>query len=48
MTHFMRIVRGIILRDASFAGLAADLLYLAGFFVVTLTIAIFRFRKRLD
>lgn len=48
MTHFMRIVRGIILRDASLAGLAHDLMFLAGFFVVTLTVAILRFRKRLD
>lgn len=48
MTHFMRIIRGIILRDANFGGLQADLLYLAGFFFVTLSAAVLRFRQRLD
>ncbi len=48
MTHFMRIVRGIILRDAQFEGLQPDLLFLALFFLGTLTLAILRFRQRLD
>ena len=48
MTHFMRIVRGVILKDSMVAGMQSDLLYLAGFFVVTLMIAIKRFSKKLD
>lgn len=48
MTHFMRIVRGIVLRDAQLIGLLDDLLFLGGFFLVTLTVAILRFRQRLD
>lgn len=48
MTHFMRIVRGIVLRDARLLALKNDLLYLLGFFVVTLFAAVLRFRKRLD
>lgn len=48
MTHFMRVVRGIILRDAGFAGLQGDLLFPTGFFLVTLTLAVLRFRRRLD
>ena len=48
MTHFMRIVRGIILRDASIEGIRNDLLFLAGFFFVTLSLAVVRFRQRLD
>ncbi len=48
MTHFMRIVRAVVLRDAALAGLAGDLGYLGGFFVVAMALAIFRFKKRLD
>lgn len=48
MTHFMRIVRGIVVRDAEISGLRNDLLFLVGFFFATLLTAIFRFRQRLD
>jgi len=48
MTHFMRVIRGIILRDAAFAGLQPDLLFLALFFVGSMTAAVLRFRNRLD
>ncbi|MEE4361700.1 MAG: ABC transporter permease [Pseudomonadales bacterium] len=48
LTHFLRIVRGIILRDAELAVLGADLWPLAVFFVVGLVLATLRFRKRLD
>ncbi|NWK56073.1 ABC transporter permease [Verrucomicrobiaceae bacterium N1E253] len=48
MTHFMRIIRGIILRDAEWSGIQADMRFLAGFFIVTLSLAILRFRQRLD
>ncbi|MEM7144159.1 MAG: ABC transporter permease [Verrucomicrobiota bacterium] len=48
MTHFMRVVRGVVLRDADLAGLSRDLAFLGGFFVLTLSLAILRFRRRLD
>ncbi len=48
LTHFVRIVRGIILRGASLGELLHELWPLAAFFAVTVTIAVARFRKRLD
>jgi len=48
LTHFLRIVRGIVLRGASFGEVAGELWPLALFFCVTLTLAALRFRKRLD
>ena len=47
-THFIRLTRGIMLRDASLAELTSDLLYLLGFTVVAMGIAAMRFTKRLD
>ena len=48
LTHFVRLIRGIILRGAELFDLAADLRALFIFMVITLTIAVLRFRKRLD
>jgi ABC-2 type transport system permease protein len=48
LTHFLRIVRGIILKDASLSMLTADLWPLAVFFLVMMTLATMRFRKTLD
>jgi ABC-2 type transport system permease protein len=48
LTHFVRIVRGIVLRGASLGELRGELWPLFVFFAVTLTLAILRFRKRLD
>jgi ABC-2 type transport system permease protein len=48
LTHFLRIVRGIVLRGASFGDVAGELWPLALFCCVTLTLAALRFRKRLD
>ncbi len=48
LTHFVRIVRGIILRGADLPEVAHELWPLAVFFAVTLGLAIARFRKRLD
>jgi len=47
-THFIRLTRGIMLRDASLAELTSDLLYLLGFTAVAMGIAAMRFTKRLD
>jgi len=48
MTHFVRLIRGIMLRAATLAELWPELAALAAFCVVVLTIAIARTRKRLD
>jgi ABC-2 type transport system permease protein len=48
LTHFLRIVRGVILRDAELILLWQDLWPLAVFFLVFMGIATLRFKKRLD
>ena len=47
-THFIRLSRGIMLRDASIGELLPDLYYLIGFTLVAMTLAALRFTKRLD
>ncbi|BDM65836.1 transport permease protein [Shewanella sp. NFH-SH190041] len=47
-THFMRLVRGIVLRGASLGDLAGDALWLLGFTLAGVVLAAARFRKRLD
>ena len=48
LTHFLRLVRGIMLRGASLWELWPDVLALVAFTTVMMTAAILRFRKRLD
>jgi ABC-2 type transport system permease protein len=48
MTHFMRLIRGVVLRGASLAELSTELSILAVFILVAMTLAVLRFRKRLD
>ncbi len=48
MTHFMRLIRGVILRGADLSELARELLILTGFIAVAMTVAVMRFTKRLD
>ena len=48
MTHFMRLIRGVVLRGASLQELSSELLILAVFIAVALTFAVRRFHKRLD
>ncbi len=48
LTHFLRIVRGIILRGAELGQLTPELWPLALFFTVAMSLAMLRFRKRLD
>ena len=48
MTHFIRLIRGIMLRGAGLADLWRELAALAAFTAVVLTIAVARTRKRLD
>ncbi|MBY6210393.1 ABC transporter permease [Microbulbifer agarilyticus] len=48
LTHFLRLIRGIMLRGADILELWPDLVALLVFVVVMMTLAILRFRKRLD
>ena len=48
ITHFIRLARGIMLREADLVDMSGPLLYLAAFSVVTITAASLRFSKRLD
>ena len=48
LTHFLRLIRGVMLRGASLLELWPDVLALLAFTVVMMTLAISRFRKRLD
>jgi ABC-2 type transport system permease protein len=48
LTHFLRLVRGIMLRGASLWELWPDVLALLAFTAVMMSAAILRFRKRLD
>ncbi|CTQ52868.1 Inner membrane transport permease YbhS [Roseibium album] len=47
-THFMRMVRGFVLRDATLVDLHYDVLWMCGFFVLGILVAALRFKKRLD
>jgi ABC-2 type transport system permease protein len=47
-THFIRMTRGIMLRDASLLELSGELIPLALFTLVAMTAAALRFSKRLD
>lgn len=47
-THFMRLIRGIVLRGADLADLWRDTLWLAAFTVLGLVVASMRFKKSLD
>ncbi len=48
LTHFMRLIRGIMLRGATLADLLPSVASLVVFTLVMMTVAILRFRKRLD
>lgn len=48
LTHFNRLIRGIVLRGADIDSMWEDLLALGVFMLVAITLAIARFSKRLD
>ncbi len=48
MTHFVRMIRGVILRAATIRDVGAEIGPLAIFFAATLGLALQRFQKRLD
>ncbi|NEX21873.1 ABC transporter permease [Thiorhodococcus mannitoliphagus] len=47
-THFMRMIRAVMLRDAGLTEVAGDSLWLLGFTLAGLLVASLRFKKRLD
>lgn len=48
LTHFLRLIRGVMLRGADLVELWPDVLALVAFTALMMTAAILRFRKRLD
>jgi ABC-2 type transport system permease protein len=48
LTHFVRIIRGIMLKGADLPEVSADLWPLGLFLLVTMTLSMIRFRKSLD
>jgi ABC-2 type transport system permease protein len=48
LTHFLRIVRGIMLKGAGFADLQADVYAMGAFTLAAMAIAVARFRQTLD
>ncbi len=48
ITHFIRLTRGIMLREAGLGEMVGELVYLGAFAVVAMTAAALRFSKRLD
>jgi ABC-2 type transport system permease protein len=48
LTHFLRLIRGVMLRGAGLWELWPDVLALLGFTAIMMTVAIAQFRKRLD
>jgi ABC-2 type transport system permease protein len=48
LTHFVRIIRGLLLREATLADVRGELTPLLIFALVMMTLAVLRFRKRLD
>ncbi|GAB1407059.1 ABC transporter permease [Thermomonas brevis] len=48
LTHFLRLIRGIMLRGAGIGEMWIEAAVLAGFSLLLMTLAILRFRKQLD
>jgi len=48
LTHFIRLIRGIMLRGATLPDLGGEVFALLGFAAVMLCVAVLRFRKTLD
>jgi len=48
ITHFIRLTRGIMLREATLGDMPLELVYLGVFSAVAMTAAALRFSQRLD
>ena len=47
-THFIRLIRGVVLRDVAVVEMTFDMIWLIGFTVIGLLVAAIRFKKTLD
>jgi ABC-2 type transport system permease protein len=47
-THYLRLIRGIVLKDVNLISMSSDLLWLLAFTILGLAVAAFRFKKTLD
>lgn len=47
-THFMRLIRGVVLREVDVSDMRFDMYWLAVFSIIGLAVASFRFKKQLD
>ena len=47
-THFIRLIRGVVLRDVAVVDMTFDMLWLMGFTLLGLMLAVLRFKKTLD
>ncbi len=48
LTHYLRVIRGIVLKGASFMELRSELIWLAGLTLVLIIVVSMRFKKKLD
>lgn len=48
LTHYLRVIRGIVLKGASFMELRAELIWLAGITLILIIAVSLRFQKKLD
>jgi ABC-2 type transport system permease protein len=48
LTHYLRVVRGIVLKGASFMELRGELVWLAALTLALVVVASLRFQKKLD
>ena len=48
LTHFLRIIRGIMLKGSQFVDVQSDLMALGIFILVVGSVAIFRYKQTLD
>jgi len=48
LTHYLRVIRGIVLKGASFMELRSELIWLAGLTLVLIIVVSTRFKKKLD
>jgi ABC-2 type transport system permease protein len=47
-THFIRLIRGVVLRDVAVIDMSFDMLWLIGFTLIGLAVAALRFKRTLD
>lgn len=48
LTHFLRIIRAVMLKGADFAAISTEVVWLCGFILFFAALALFRFRRTLD